>query len=77
MTVNRCMYGLIQATWQYYKKALEIFKKLGFIGGNVDPCLHVKKSEKGVACVALYIVDNLMVGDIEAIDEAIADIKKN
>ena len=36
---NQCIYGLIQAARKYYKKAIEIFKKAGFIGGNVDPCL--------------------------------------
>ena len=45
--LNKCIYGLVQETRQYYKKAVEILKKLGFIGGNVDSCLYAKKSLKG------------------------------
>ena len=35
--LNKCIYGLVQAAWQYYKKAVKILKKLGFVGSNVDP----------------------------------------
>ena len=33
------------------------------------PCLYVKKTEKGIEYIAFYMDDNLMVGNIEAIDE--------
>ena len=42
-------------------------KKSGFIGGNIDPCLYVKKSEKSIVNVALHVDSNFMIGDIEAI----------
>ena len=45
--LNKCIYGLIQAAHQYYKKAVE-----SFVGGNIDPCLYVKKSAKGIVYVA-------------------------
>ena len=48
-----------------------------FIGGNVNPCLYVKKSEKDIVYVALFEGDNLMVGNLEAIDEAIMVLKEN
>ena len=47
------------------------------MGGKVDPCLYVKKSAKGVAYVALYIVNNLMIGDLVAIDDVISALKNN
>ena len=59
------------------QKAIEILKNFGFVGGNVCPCLYVKKSAKGIVHVALYIDDNLMVGIIEAIDNAISAHKHN
>ena len=37
----------------------------------------MKKIEKGIVYLALYGYDNLMVGDVEAINEAIAALKKN
>ena len=68
---------LHQAAWQYYKKAVEILKKLISVEANVDTCLYVKKSEKSIMFVALYIDNNLMVGDIEAIDEPILALEEN
>ena len=73
--LNKCIYGLVQVAWQYYKKAIEILKNSDFIGGTIDPCLYVKKSAKDVVYVALYVDDNLMIGDITTIDDAIKALK--
>ena len=43
---NKCIYHHVQAVIQYYKNAIKILKKLGFVGGNVNPLINVKKSEK-------------------------------
>ena len=59
------------------KKAVEIMKKVGFARGTVDPCLHMKKSLKGIIYVALYVDDNLMMGNPKAIDKAVEQLKKN
>ena len=56
---------------------MEILKKIGFTGGDVDPCLYMKKSKKGLVFIALYVDDNLMVGHPKAIDEAIEGMKKH
>ena len=45
--LNKCIYYLVQAARHYYKKTVEILKNLGFVGGNVDPCLNFEKSIKG------------------------------
>ena len=60
---------------QYYKKAIEIFQNSGFVRGSINPCLYIKKSAKGIVHVALYVNDNLMIGDISAIDNAIEAFK--
>ena len=72
--LNKCIYGLVQAACQYYKKAVETLKSFGFIRGSIYPCLYVKKSAKGIVYIAL-LDDNLMVGDIAAIDDAIVALK--
>ena len=59
------------------KKVIENLKKFWFVGGNDSPCLYVKKSEKGVVYVALYIDESLMAQNLESIDEAIATLKEN
>ena len=66
---NKFIYGLVHATPQYIKKAVEILKSSGFVGGSIDPCLYVKKSAKGMVYIALYVDDNLMVSNITAIND--------
>ena len=51
--LSKCIYCLVQEARQYHKKAIKILKNLGFIRGNVNPCLYVKKSAKGLVYVAL------------------------
>ena len=62
--LNKCIYCLVQASRQYYKKAVKILKNSGFVGSNVNPCLYIKKSVKGIVYVALYVDDNLMLGNM-------------
>ena len=59
----------------YYKKAAEILQTSGFVGGSVYPCFFVKKSVKDVVCIALYADNNLMTGDMAAIDNVIEALK--
>ena len=73
--LNKCIYGLVQAAWQYYKKAVKILKSSSFLRGSIDPFLYVKKSMKGTVHIALYVDDNLMLGDIAAIDDTIEALK--
>ena len=75
--INKCIYSLVQAVRQFYKKAVEVLKKFGFIGGNVNPCLYVKKSEKGIVYVVFYVYNNLMTGDLQTINNPIIDLKEN
>ena len=39
-------------------------------------CLYVKKITKGVVYLAFYLDDNLMIGDIVTIDDAVEALKK-
>ena len=57
--LNKCIYGLVQAARKHYKKDIRILRNLRFEGGNVNPCLYVKKSAKGIEYIALYGDDNL------------------
>ena len=51
------------------------FEKFWFCGGSIDPCFYVKKSTKPILYVALYIDDNLMIGNSATIDDAILALK--
>ena len=41
--LNKCIYSLIQAEWQYHKKAVKILKKSGFMRGNLDPASMLRR----------------------------------
>ena len=75
--LNKCTYSLVKTARQCYKKAVEILKKLSFVGGNVNPCLYVKKSKNGIVNIVLYVDNNLMVRNSKAIDDIIAALKEN
>ena len=73
--LNKCIYGFVEAACQYSKKAVEILKSSTFFEGSIDPFLYVKKGTNGIVHIALYLDDNLMVGDMAAIDDAIEAFK--
>ena len=49
---------------------------MGCKGGNVDPCLYVKKSAKCIVYIAPY-VDKFMVGNVKVIDNTTAALRSN
>ena len=77
LILGQCIYGLVQSARQDHEKAVEILRKNGFVGGEVDPCLFMKKSEKGLVYIALCVGDNLLVGHPEAIKHVIYELREN
>jgi hypothetical protein len=55
-------YGLVQSSRHYFKKFTGALKKMGFQGGQVDPCLMMKTSSKGLVFITIYVDDCLIVG---------------
>ncbi len=51
-------------------------KSIGFEGGDGDPYLYMKRDINGLIYVALYVDDNLLIGDEKAIDHTIKALKK-
>ena len=45
------------------------------LGGDVDPCLMMKRSEAGLVYIEIYVDDCLLVGNKEAIKDAINGLK--
>ena len=76
LLLQSTIYSLVQSARQYYKKATSILKDLGFTGGTVDPCLFYRETEKGKVYFGLYVDDNLLIGDLPAIQEAIQELKE-
>ena len=71
--LNKCIYDLVQAD----KKDIKVLKKLGFMRGNNNPCLYIKKSAMDRMHAALCVDDNLLEGNIKAIDDMIVAFKEN
>ncbi len=76
LVLKKRIYGFVQETWQYHKNAVQILRKIGFKGGDVDPCLYVYKSRKGIVFIGIYVDDNLLVGNEVTIDEVIKLLQK-
>ncbi|EJK77615.1 hypothetical protein THAOC_00541 [Thalassiosira oceanica] len=77
LLLNKSIYGLVQAARQYHKKAVEILRKMGFQGGDVDPCLFWKRSKLGIVFIAIYVDDNLIIGTPAAIEDTIKQMLKH
>ena len=75
--LQNCIIGLVQVVRQYNKEVAEILKKIGFTGNYVNPFHYMKQSIKGRVYVALYVDDNLMVGNPEAKDEVVKLLQQN
>ena len=75
--LDKCIYSLVQATIQYYKKAILFFKKARCSVGNVDACLYIKKGAKVIVYITFYIDDTLLTRNTKAIDEAIEALQKH
>ena len=67
--------GLVTVMKQHYRKAIKILKNSGIVGGSIDPCLYMKKSAKGIGYIVLYVDNNLMIGNVAAIDNATEGLK--
>ena len=75
LKLKHAIYGLVQASRQFWKKYTDKLKKIGFVGGYPDPCLYSRRDEYGVVFLAVWVDDSLLVGDKKAIDMAVQDLK--
>jgi hypothetical protein len=77
LALLKCIYGLVQAARQYYKKFVAILKKIGVKGGDVDPCLFTRHDSNGHVFIAIYVDDNLIVGKEASVDKVIKELEEN
>ena len=74
--LGKGLYGLVQAARQWYKKFVSELKRIGFITGDVDPCLLYRRDINGLCILIIYVDDCMCLGDNKAVFQAIEDIKK-
>ena len=70
------IYGTVQAALMYFEMWSKTLRDMGFQGGNVDPCLYFRTDQRGSVFIAVYVDDNLIIGDEDAVLEVISTLKK-
>jgi len=51
----KVLYGLVQGACQWWKKFVEILKKIKFQGGYADLCLMIKRLDNNAVFASIYI----------------------
>ena len=74
--LGRGLYGLVQAARQWWKKFITELTGIGFVKGEVDPCLLHRRNESGLCIVIVYVDDSLCLGDKKALSTAVQEIRK-
>ena len=74
--LERSMYGLVQATRQFFIKYSNILKKIGFKQSVAEPCLFFKEVDDSIILIAIHVDDCYVVGKINSIKKVIEDIEK-
>lgn len=75
--LQRSLYGLKQAPRCWNKRFSDFLIKLGFVKSDADPCLFVKKEEKDILLIALYVDDGLLASNnLSLKEDFIRSLKK-
>ena len=76
--LKKSIYGLVQAARQWYKKFVQMLKRIGFESCLADPCLLCKKESNGeMTILVVYVDDCICIGSKEAIKKTINQIAKH
>ena len=73
----KTLYGLVQSAKAFYRKLGEVLKSIGFEQSLTDPCLFVRKTNKGVCYVALWVDDCLFIGTKDVLESSIKLLEKH
>ena len=76
LRLNKCIYGLKQASKCWNKKLVTILSKLGFKQVPEEPCLFVKLSNKGPIFILIWVDDLLIAGNSTAVDVVVNLLQK-
>ena len=59
--LKKCMYGLTQASHQWYLKFHDVISSFGFVENIKDQCIYYKDSGSKICFLVLYVDDILLV----------------
>lgn len=70
LRLKKCIYGLIQASREWYKKFINFLKHELHFTQSADPCILYRTDETGTCYLCVYINDTLLIGDLAAVNKA-------
>ena len=76
--LKKLIYGLKQASWQWYLKFNDIITSFGFKKNNIDRCISLKDNGNKFIFQILYVDDILLVtNDLDLLHETKKFLSKN
>jgi Reverse transcriptase (RNA-dependent DNA polymerase) len=70
----KALYGLAQATQQFFKKFKPIMKKIGFEQNPAELCMLFKKEDSGLTIVVIHVDDCYVTGSEENMDKLVEQL---
>ncbi|XP_063938735.1 uncharacterized mitochondrial protein AtMg00810-like [Daucus carota subsp. sativus] len=64
--LNKALYGLKQAPRAWFEKFSKVVQQLGFSSSPYDHALFIRRSERGIVLLLLYVDDMIITGDDSA-----------
>ena len=61
--LNKALYGLKQAPRAWFEKFSKVVQQLGFSSSPYDHALFLRRSERGIVLLLLYVDDMIITGD--------------
>jgi Reverse transcriptase (RNA-dependent DNA polymerase) len=69
LRLNKALYGLVQASRQFYVKFSQVLTTIGFTVSYADPCLFFRNNHHGRVILVVNIDDCYAVGDPTAFNQ--------
>ena len=66
----KTIYGLIQSAYEYWRKLLSVFIKIGFARSNADPCAYYKWKDGKLQIWTSWVDDLMAAGDKKQVIES-------
>ena len=77
LLLQKGIHGLVQAARQYWKKFIGVMEKLRFKLSKADPCFMFHRNEHRICMISIYVDDNFLVGEDEAVDQTTAQLQEH
>ena len=74
--LQRSLYGLKQSGRMWYNRLSQYLLKEGYVNNSIFPCVFIKKTEKGLAIIAVYVDDLNLIGTPEELIKTANYLKK-